>query len=302
MSISENLCMFIATRRWLSKHARVALINVLSKTFMKNQEFETAFFGFRYRGNTANILDRKVLFSGCHECDALAFLRDAIAMSEKRIYIDIGANIGHHTLFMSRYATKVYAFEPYALVRRQLEDKLFLNQVSNVTIVPTALGNRNEQLRYFSPPDENTGMGSFVEKFSALNTEGEMLEIRIADELFPELGIGRADIIKMDVEGFEKQVLLGAQAVLETLRPVILFECSLDIDDGFRSYADVRAVFPEDYRLYRLSHKGKRRHGVYFLPELTTDMFLNRRQLTIVATHRNTDIPLEAVGSLEKSG
>ncbi|MCW8964856.1 MAG: FkbM family methyltransferase [Gammaproteobacteria bacterium] len=289
-----RLCESIALKRKLSKSLRVGIINRLCPDFMKGYEFETGFFGFRYRGNTQNLIDRKVLFSGCHECDVLAFIRDFMAMLDKPVCIDIGANIGHHALFMSKHANKVLAFEPYGPVRQSLQEKLELNHISNVDIYPVALGEKNESKQFFAPPEGNLGMGSFVEEFSNANRSDEKLDVRRGDDFFAELGIERADFIKLDVEGFEKEVLSGAQETLARLRPVVLFESSIRLDNALHSMQEIEGIFPEDYRYFRFTHIGKRRHGKYKLVELSQDMIDGRDELAILAVPVERKVPMSA--------
>lgn len=262
------------------------VIRLICPGFLADHELQTEFFGYTYEGNTRNLIDRKVLFSGCHECDALAFFKDVLKSQEDSVYLDIGANVGHHALFASRFASQVYAFEPYQSVREKLNEKLELNKIGNVKVLPLALGDKTETKRFFAPPDANLGTGSFVEKYSEQNTADQLLEICRLDDIFAELGIGRADLVKIDVEGFEKQVLAGAGKMLELMRPIVLFENSMYLEDALHSLQDVKDIFPEDYLFYRFSHSGKRRHGLYRLLELTQEMFRNRRQLALVSVPR----------------
>jgi len=292
MSIKEAICQSIAQQRWMSKQLRVLMIRAISPGFLEDHVFHTGFFGYIYQGNTRNLIDRKVLFSGCHECDVLAFLKDVLEGRKNAVYIDIGANVGHHALFASRFASQVYAFEPFQAVREKLEEKLVLNRIENVKVVPIALGDKTENKRFFAPPNANLGTGSFVEEYSEQNTADQYLEIRRIDDIYAELGIERADLIKIDVEGFEKQVLAGARKMLEKMRPAVLFENSMYLDDALHGLRDVQNIFPEGYLFYRFSHIGKRRHGRYRLLELTSEMFNNRRQLALVAVPLEQVIPL----------
>lgn len=294
MRIRDEICEVIARQRWASKRLRTALINFITPEFMTDHDFETGFFGYRYRGNTKNLIDRKVLFSGCHECDVLSFMKDVLVDQDDSVYIDVGANVGHHVLFMCRYASAVFAFEPYQSVRDQLEEKLDLNSVDNVKVVPVALGDKIETRRFFAPPNENLGTGSFIEEYSDQNTADQLLEIRRLDDIFTEQGIEQADMVKIDVEGFEKQVLSGARKMLELMRPIVLFENSMYLDDALHGLQDVKDIFPQDYLFYRFSHSGKRRHGRYRLLELTPEMFRDRRQLALVSVPRERVISLSA--------
>ena len=292
MKFTESLSEWIAKRRWMSRRLRVMLINLISPEFMQNHIFDVEFFGFRYQGTTNNLIDRKVLFSGCHECDVLAFIRDFLKQIDKPVCIDIGANIGHHALFMAKYAEKVIAFEPYAPVRESLQAKLKMNQITNVDVHAVALGAANETKRFFSPPEGNLGMGSFVEEFSDANQKAGMLEVRRMDDLFAELGIEQADFIKLDVEGFEKEALSGAIQTLSQLRPVVIFESSIRLENALHNMQEIKSIFPENYRYFRFTHTGKRRHGKYLLLELTQEMMANRNELTILAVPSERQVPM----------
>lgn len=290
----DSLCENIARQRWISKKLRLALINLLNGDFLIDHEFEADFFGYRYRGNTRNLIDRKVLFSGCHECDLLNFLRDYLSSLDEPVSADIGANVGHHALFLSRYSSRVYAFEPYAPVRNSMMLKLEANGIGNVEVFAEALGAADETRQFFAPPAENLGTGSFVEEFSVANSSAETLHIRHTDGFFQEQDVTRLDLIKLDVEGFERSVLEGAQQLLSSLRPVVIFESSLRLNNALHSLQEMRSVFPERYRYYRFTHTGKRRKGRYKLVELTQALMDQRSELTIVAVPEERNVPMLA--------
>jgi hypothetical protein len=74
--------------------------------------------GARYEGNTGNYIDRHILFYGAFEKPILYFLRDTMksVYSNQGTLLDIGANTGQHSLFVSRYAKEIHAFEPYLFI------------------------------------------------------------------------------------------------------------------------------------------------------------------------------------------
>lgn len=59
-----------------------------------------------------------------YEKASLLYLRDLLHDRGGEVFIDIGANVGQHTLFMSKYARVVHAFEPWDVVRRSIEEKV----------------------------------------------------------------------------------------------------------------------------------------------------------------------------------
>ena len=154
--------------------------------FDQDFDFSTDFYGMRYEGNTKNLLDRAVLFAGGFEKPVLHFLKDVLKanFSNQGIVVDVGANVGQHSLYMSRYARRVHAFEPYKPVLERFRRMIELNSIKNIVIHPVGLGNKNEKIPFFKPPEFNLGTGSFEGRFYSANTPFEELEIVIGDEAF----------------------------------------------------------------------------------------------------------------------
>ena len=80
--------------------------------------FTIDFFGYRYTGNLASYIDWVVFFFGAYERETLEFLADAARRLDCDVFVDVGSNVGHHSLFMSRHAREGIAIEPYGAVRR----------------------------------------------------------------------------------------------------------------------------------------------------------------------------------------
>lgn len=137
------------------------------------------------------------------------------------VCIDIGANIGHHTIIMSQctgVTGKVFAYEPIPYIREQMKESLKLNNISNVTIIPDALSNKEGELR-LSINKDNVAGSSFVNTLTKDTIPVKMLTLDSYD--YPQV-----NFIKIDVEGFEYNVLLGAKSTIKKHHPTILFEFS----------------------------------------------------------------------------
>ncbi len=134
----------------------------------------------------------------------------------KGIVLDIGANIGTHTLTYARTADMVYAFEPQPLMFDMLCTNLLLNNVVNVTPIQCALGptdgitymNIHDPTQPNSPAGEGVGKGESTVSMHKLDS----------------LGIGKVDFIKMDIEGYELEALKGMKETLEKYQPVLYIE------------------------------------------------------------------------------
>lgn len=162
--------------------------------------------------------------------------------------MDVGANVGHHTLFASGFAARVHAFEPFEPVRAALVEKIEVNRLDNVEVHPFGLGDRNTSLPFHAPLGPNQGTGSFMAEHTTNTAATIQLPIVVGDEFAQRLA--RLDLIKIDVEGFERQVLAGLKETLERLRPAVLFEYSDTTRKQVPTVDGLMALFPREYQLF----------------------------------------------------
>ena len=208
--------------------------------------FRTDLFGLVYEGRVGkgDYVDEMVLTQGSYETHVLFFLRDTMAKINPRdgIFLDVGANSGQHSMFMSRYAKAVHAFEPYPPVLARFRRMLEINNIKNVTIHPVGLGSEPARL-----PFNDKDLAFEPGKTSQQSTME--LEIVPGDAALKQAGVDRIDLVKMDIEGYEKPALLGLAGTLNRDRPVVVFELTINPQRPglFSSVDEVRAAFPKDY-------------------------------------------------------
>jgi len=157
--------------------------------------------------------DRKV-FSVMqrHEyMDELSELLKLIAPSD--VVVDIGAHIGSLTIPLARRASVVHAFEPSPTTFQYLKKNIAQNNV-NVVAYEVALGAQNTEVAITERDGTSRASNTIV--------EGTGVQMRTLDSyhLAPTL-------IKIDVEGYEPEVLQGAQETIRTHRPAVHFEVNL---------------------------------------------------------------------------
>lgn len=139
------------------------------------------------------------------------------------VFIDIGANIGQHTLYASYFCKHVYAFEPINRLYMQCVESIFKNNILNVSMYNYGLGNKTEELPIYS---NGSSMASSSVYATKNKTFIQHIRIRRFDDIYQAVGIERADMMKIDVEGFEWEVLQGAQKFIQRFKPKILMEFS----------------------------------------------------------------------------
>lgn len=160
------------------------------------------------------------------------------------IFLDVGANIGTHTVALAKHVGRagfVYAFEPQRIVFQALAANVALQSLANVQCVEAAVGSSHDEL---SIPDINYAVATNFGGISPRQFDRgrPVRQVRLDDYAW----IGRVDLIKIDVEGMEQEVILGAQTMIERQRPVLYVEN----DRIDRSESLIRQIDNLGYRLY----------------------------------------------------
>jgi FkbM family methyltransferase len=188
--------------------------------------FAVPFFGIEYHGALDQLIDRQIFFFGSYAPGELAFLADAATKLKQIVspltFVDIGANVGQHSLFMSAHADRILAFEPNPAAAGQLRANIQLNRIGNIELFEFALGATDTVAQLGSGFEGNSGSRSLM--WSADKSKNISVEVRRGDEVLGQMNIERVNLIKMDVEGYELEVFSGIRQVLRRDRPIILFE------------------------------------------------------------------------------
>jgi len=223
---------FIGHQQWLRGRDRI-LRAFVHPDRQKPFAFETDFFGKVYSGNLTNFIDWTVFYYGAfniQELLLLAELASALRAQGKTInFFDVGANIGHHSLFMSGYADQVFSFEPFFAVRGEMERKLEHAGATNVTVFPVALGDKNESASFHPPSGANQGTGTLGDNLPT-NASADLISVQVVrgDDFFAAKHLPSISLLKLDVEGYEAQALEGLHQTLLRDRPPIFMELQHD--------------------------------------------------------------------------
>ena len=177
------------------------------------------------------------------ECSRGETLLFQIVVQPGMTVLEIGANIGMHTLDLARLVGPtggLHVFEPQRLVFQVLCAILALNSVANVFTHHAAVGERSGTLLVPRlDPNQHANFGGL----SLLGPEhGEAVPLITVDGL----GLDACHLMKVDVEGMETEVLQGAVATIERFRPMLYVEN----DRPDRSAELIRTIQSLGYRLY----------------------------------------------------
>jgi FkbM family methyltransferase len=167
--------------------------------------------------------DRSAYFLGrWHDLNTQLFIADLIRLGDT--VIDVGANRGMFALVASKLvgsSGKVICFEPNPVCTELLNESIELNNIKNISVHPFGLGDR-EQRSTLSVPKINSGEGTFGKSAYNKHAVQEInARIKIGDTVVED---EHPSVIKIDVEGFEKQVVSGLARTIEKNNPIILTE------------------------------------------------------------------------------
>ena len=164
------------------------------------------------------------------------------------VYVDIGANIGTLVLAASTFvgnSGKVIAVEAHPATFGYLKENVELNKFSNIELINAAAGNKAGSISFsnINSDDQN--------KVLIQNENGIKVELDTLDNLLSsETAI---DLLKIDVEGYEKFVLEGATSTLNKTK-IVFYESWEKHFNGFGYYtSDVINIFRENgFTVYKL--------------------------------------------------
>lgn len=163
-------------------------------------------------------LDKEIFFYKSNDLEVLELFRRYIKKGNN--VLDIGGNVGHHSLFLSYMVGKtgkIFTFEPIKRLAEQIKESASINSINNIIVNNFALGNKEE--KSIINLGENHLGGS-----SILDIEESSQKEEISIKVLDILELPKIDFIKLDTEGFEWNVIKGGQKLIERDHPVILFE------------------------------------------------------------------------------
>lgn len=204
-----------------------------------------------------------VIANGLYERHQLSVLREVVEKQgiADTIALDIGANIGNHTMVFSRWFRDVLAFEPNPSVATLLEANVTLSGAANVKVHRVGLGEADATLPFTPDVDGNDGHGSFA--IAGANTIA--LPVKKGDDYLAALdpliasGERRIGFVKCDVEGFEPSVFAGLTETFKKHAPIVVFES----DNRRAGTASVEVLLRAGYRhLYAIRETGDDSRGI----------------------------------------
>lgn len=211
----------------------------------------------RFAGDISSFIDRRLYLAGGYETEYIREFVAKIPPGRRGIALDIGANVGTHSLAFARHFKEVHAFEPNPLLWPAFERNMALNNVNNVHLHKVGLGAADAELPFYTIPKTNYGLGtvSKTEQYDLPLEEVGRVAIRNGDQYLARRGVKKVDAVKIDVQGYELQVLLGLRDGLAESAPFIWIELGADTKSACNTFEGVQELFPFPSNLFRFRRR-----------------------------------------------
>lgn len=235
-----------------------------------------------------------IIYTKLPEYEEMNFIYNYLEKDD--VFIDVGANIGAHTLMAaSKIKTgKIFSFEPSEKAILYLKENIQINNLNQlVTVVDKVVSNKN-------------GFEKFIiGKHSEIDRIGNHTDLSYKMKTSPSISLDKflssrkvpcVDLIKIDVEGAELKVLEGLKNYLDAGKiEVIIFEINPNSEKyGYTSKEVINFLQQKSYLLYSLGENNK-------LSILTVDDLYSEHTFNALAVYKSKKITQRVAKYLEKN-
>ena len=232
MKLKDKIILTIA--RFTRKHSFKGMQRILNFIFPPSNENKISTVIDDYDGDlkinidTSSFLEWFLFFKRDYESDVIKLIKKILKPGS--IAIDVGANIGIHTLVMSNKIGrngKVLAVEPQPEILERLKSNISLNNIKNIQVLPIALSSKPGKVILYTHSDKynNKAQSSFYKNHAENNlTRKIRVSVKTIDQIINDEKLKKVDFIKIDTEGNDFNVLKGAEKTICNHKPFIVFE------------------------------------------------------------------------------
>ena len=168
-----------------------------------------------------DFISLNIILDGIYEKKFLNMIDTWIERFHPKIYngicLDIGANIGNHSIFYSKKFNQVFSFEVFPKNLDLL--KINCRDIKNIKIFEFGLSNENKKIDFFYSKLNLGGL-------SKIKAEDQNIKLKLDVKKIDDLNIDKSKItfVKLDVEGSEFDIVKGGINFFSEYKPIIVFE------------------------------------------------------------------------------
>ena len=167
----------------------------------------------------------KLIYRGAFELEEINYLKSVL--KEGDTFVDIGSNIGLFTLYASKRVGengKVLSFEPSPKTFSRFVENIELNQLNNVSQNQIGLSDKEGELTLNLSCNGMDAWETFAPDFSNKFQNQTLVPVSTLDLRLMSEDKSKIHLVKIDVEGWEKFVLLGGKQFFKEYSPIVMME------------------------------------------------------------------------------
>ncbi len=207
-----------------AQRLRPAPLGVLFKRLARIRRIEVTTAAGTFWVDPGSDIGQRLYHTGAYDPDATSLLERCLRPGDT--YVDIGANEGHLCVCAARAVGplgRVLAIEPQSRLQNVLRRNLALNEVS-AEILPFAISDREGETELFLAPDTNNASSGLAPQ-TRYQLPTEIVRQTTLTRALVESHVKVPTLVKMDIEGFEHEAILGSAELFRQRRvPCLLLE------------------------------------------------------------------------------
>jgi FkbM family methyltransferase len=233
------------SRKALNKALKMGPTSLAKRVTFRTETLK----GIRITYNRFVDVGHELYLKKSFEHDEIEFFKKRLAGRAAPVVLDVGANIGWHTINWARELPggRVHAFEPTPKTLELLRRNIAQNGLRNVEVVPLAVSDKSGSAKFYECEDDayNSLQDTKLKKV----IRSSDVTVTTLDEYAAESKLDSVALIKIDVEGFDTAVIRGAMATIARFKPDLMVEITSRIE-GVSPVDAIELLRPLGYRAY----------------------------------------------------
>lgn len=212
------------------RYIALPLYKIFSKITIKEVNGSLMFLDLADSGLCTDLFTR-----GIREIHHTDFMLKSGVLGKGDVILDIGSNIGYYALLEAKLVGDkglVYAIEPVSASFEVLKENVMLNKYINIKLFKIALGDVNEVSEIYVTEKRNLSSLRKCEK----TVYSEKVNVKTVDSFLQDKKT--PNLIRMDVEGYEYNIIKGAQKILEENIKIIM-----ELHEGLMTQRQMKEMF-----------------------------------------------------------
>lgn len=256
MAIKNNMWFFLRNQLHILHFSKIPFISYLLYGYKVYNVNYIKDFSCRLIYNRNTYIGNEFFNGRIFEKSEISFLTEKLQKAKNPVFIDIGANIGLHTIYLCKNcpSLKTISFEPSPNTFKVLSANIKWNGLTNSTLLNLALSDKSAVADFYETADD--AFNSL--KDTGRKTVKEITQVKVSrfDDINEINNLPNITLIKIDVEGFENEVLDGAVTVINKFKPDLFVEIYKGENSNLNPDHTIQKIISLGYNAFVFNSEG----------------------------------------------